>query len=84
MEVWPPWLQIQNLPALQASCNGKLQIKLEAVSAALEDGYEVVFELAGVELPPPVRKTIHSNHFSPFPSDSAQSKESIASDRQVF
>jgi hypothetical protein len=44
------WLQIQNLPALQASCNGKLQIKLEAVSAALEDGYErypyeVVFEL---------------------------------------
>jgi hypothetical protein len=45
VEVWPPWLQIQNLPALQASCNGKLQIKLEAVSAALEDGYEVVFEL---------------------------------------
>jgi hypothetical protein len=44
-EVLAAWLQIQNLPALQAGCNGKLQIKLEAVSAALEDGYEVVFEL---------------------------------------
>ena len=32
-------------PALQASCNSKLQIKLEAVSTALEDGYEVVFQL---------------------------------------
>jgi hypothetical protein len=44
-EVLAAWLQIQNLPALQASCNSKLQIKLEAVSTALEDGYEVVFEL---------------------------------------
>src|ERR1017187_6009947 len=38
-EVLAAWLQIQNLPALQASCNTKLQIKLEAVSTALEDGY---------------------------------------------
>ena len=44
-EVLAAWLQIQNLPALQSSCNGKLQIKLEAVSAALEEGYELVFEL---------------------------------------
>src|SRR3984885_5050354 len=44
-EILATWLQIQNLTALQASCNSKLQIKLEAVSAALEDGYEVVFEL---------------------------------------
>src|ERR1039457_2214761 len=44
-EVLAAWLQIQNLPALQASCNNRLQIKLEAVSTALEDGYEVVFEL---------------------------------------
>jgi hypothetical protein len=44
-EVLAAWLQIQNLLALQASCNGELQIKLEAVSTALEDGYEVVFEL---------------------------------------
>ncbi|HVZ18342.1 MAG TPA: AIPR family protein [Terriglobales bacterium] len=44
-EVLAAWLQIQNLPALQASCNGKLQIKLETIAAALEDDYEVVFEL---------------------------------------
>jgi hypothetical protein len=44
-EILATWLQIQNLPALQANCNSKLQIKLEAVSVALEDGYEVVFEL---------------------------------------
>src|SRR5690606_36379227 len=44
-EVVATWLQIQNLPALQANCNGKLQIKLETVAAALEDDYEVVFEL---------------------------------------
>jgi hypothetical protein len=44
-EILAAWLQIQNLTALQASCNSKLQIKLEAVSAALEDGYEIVFEL---------------------------------------
>jgi hypothetical protein len=44
-EVLAAWLQIQNLPALQASCNGKLQIKLETVAAALEEDYEVVFEL---------------------------------------
>ena len=44
-EILATWLQIQNLPALQASCNSKLQIKLEAVSAALADGYEIVFEL---------------------------------------
>lgn len=44
-EILAAWLQIQNLAALQASCNGKLQIKLEAIAVALEDGYEVVFEL---------------------------------------
>jgi len=44
-EVLATWLQIQNLPALQASCNAKLQIKLEAVSAALDDEYELIFEL---------------------------------------
>lgn len=43
-EVLAAWLQIQNLPALQASSNRKLQIKLEAVAAALEDGYEVVLD----------------------------------------
>src|SRR5581483_2668194 len=44
-EVLAAWLQIQNLPALQSTCNAKLQIKLEAVATALQDDYEVVFEL---------------------------------------
>lgn len=44
-EVLAAWLQIQNLPALQESCNGKLKVKLEAVASALEEDYEVIFEL---------------------------------------
>ncbi|HEU4476257.1 MAG TPA: hypothetical protein VFR71_06135 [Methyloceanibacter sp.] len=44
-EILAAWLRIQNLSALQENCNSKLQIKLEAVGVALEDGYEVVFEL---------------------------------------
>lgn len=44
-EILAAWLQIQNLPGLQNSRNAKLQIKLEAVSAALQDEYEIVFEL---------------------------------------
>jgi hypothetical protein len=36
-EVLAAWIQLQNLPALQEHCNHKLSIKLEAVSAALED-----------------------------------------------
>src|SRR5262249_17014793 len=39
------WLQIQNVGALQENANDKLQIKLETVSAALTEEYEVVFEL---------------------------------------
>lgn len=44
-EILSAWLQIQDLPSLQTNCNEKLQIKLEAVSVALEDDYEIVFEL---------------------------------------
>ena len=44
-EILAAWLQIHNLHLLQANCNAKLQIKLETVSAALEDDYEIVFEL---------------------------------------
>ena len=36
---------LQNLPALQDSANHKLKVKLEAVAEALQDDYEVVFEL---------------------------------------
>ena len=45
LEVLAAWLQIQDLPTLQANCNPKLQIKLEAVAEALADEYEIVFEL---------------------------------------
>jgi hypothetical protein len=44
-EVLSAWMQIQNLPALQESANAKLKVKLEEVSEALQDDYEVVFEL---------------------------------------
>jgi len=44
-EVLAAWLQIQNLHALQDSCNAKLQIKLETVATALEEDYELIFEL---------------------------------------
>lgn len=44
-EILAAWLQIQNLPALQENANHKLKVKLEAVSEALQDDYEVVFEL---------------------------------------
>src|SRR5690606_10375396 len=45
LEVLAAWLQIQDLPTLQANCNPRLQIKLEAVAEALADEYEIVFEL---------------------------------------
>lgn len=44
-EVLAAWVQIQNLAALQENCNSKLQVKLEAVAAAQDDDYEVIFEL---------------------------------------
>lgn len=44
-EVLAAWLHIQNLPLLQESANQRLKVKLEAVSEALQDDYEVVFEL---------------------------------------
>ena|ERR1017187_5736503 len=44
-EVLAAWLQIQNLSALQENCNARLRVKLEAVASALEDDYEVIFEL---------------------------------------
>jgi len=44
-EILAAWVQIQNLPALQENANHRLKVKLEAVSDALQDDYEVVFEL---------------------------------------
>ncbi|MEW6213157.1 MAG: AIPR family protein [Acidobacteriota bacterium] len=44
-EVLAAWLQIRNLPALQDNCNERLKVKLEAVAVALQDDYDVEFEL---------------------------------------
>lgn len=44
-EVLAAWMHIQNLPALQEGSNQRLRVKLEAVAEALQDDYEVVFEL---------------------------------------
>ena len=44
-EVLGAWLRLQDLMSLQKDCNDRLKLKLEAVRKALEDDYEVVFEL---------------------------------------
>lgn len=44
-EVLSSWAQIKNLIKLQENCNEELQRKLSEVAVALEDEYEIVFEL---------------------------------------
>lgn len=44
-EVLAAWTHVKNLPALQEGANQKLKVKLEAIAEALQDDYEVVFEL---------------------------------------
>lgn len=44
-EVLSSWIQIQDLVHLQDGANRKLQIKISEIAAALEDDYEVCFEL---------------------------------------
>lgn len=44
-EVLSSWAQLKDLIKLQENCNEKLQRKLSEVSVALEDDYEVIFEL---------------------------------------
>ena len=44
-EVIAAWLQIQDLPTLQQNANQKLKVKLAAVAEALNDDYDVEFEL---------------------------------------
>jgi hypothetical protein len=44
-EVLGAWIRLQDLETLQADSNERLKRKLEAVRKALEDDYEVVFEL---------------------------------------
>ncbi|MBQ0026742.1 MAG: AIPR family protein, partial [Lachnospiraceae bacterium] len=44
-EVLSSWIQIKDLAALQDGANGKLRMKISEISLALEDEYEVCFEL---------------------------------------
>ena len=44
-EVLSSWVQIKDLEHLQDGANNKLQIKINEISNALEDDYEICFEL---------------------------------------
>ena len=44
-EVTSSWIQIKNLAKLQEAANEKLQVKISEIATALEDDYEVCFEL---------------------------------------
>lgn len=44
-EVISSWIQIKNLAKLQEAANEKLQAKISEIATALEDDYEVCFEL---------------------------------------
>jgi len=44
-EVTTSWIQIKNLAKLQEAANEKLQAKISEIATALEDDYEVCFEL---------------------------------------
>ena len=44
-EVLSAWERLRDLPSLQIDCSGKLAERLEAMRVALEEDYEVQFEL---------------------------------------
>lgn len=44
-EIWSSWLQIKDLARLQNVANAKLQRKLSELAAAIEEGYDISFEL---------------------------------------
>lgn len=44
-EVLSAWTRLKDLPKLQTECSGKLAERLEAMRVALEDDYDVEFEL---------------------------------------
>ena len=44
-EVLSSWILIQDLDVLQESANSKLKVKINEISKALEDDYEICFEL---------------------------------------
>ena len=44
-EVLSSWMQIKDLDKLQEEANNKLKIKISDISSALQDDYEIIFEL---------------------------------------
>ena len=44
-EVFGAWGLLQDLQKLQDTANSKLKVKINEVSAALDDGYNICFEL---------------------------------------
>lgn len=44
-EVLASWVEIKNLPKLQEDANEKLRVKISEIATAIEDNYEIVFEL---------------------------------------
>ena len=44
-EILSSWIMIQDLKALQDSANNKLKVKINEISRALEDDYEISLEL---------------------------------------
>ena len=44
-EVLSSWIQIKNLPLLQEAANDKLRVKISEIATALDDDYEICFEL---------------------------------------
>lgn len=44
-EVLSSWILVQDLNQLQDAANSKLKVKCNEISAALDDDYEICFEL---------------------------------------
>ena len=44
-EVLASWVEIKDLPRLQENANEKLKVKINELATALEDDYEIIFEL---------------------------------------
>lgn len=60
-EILSAWCQIQNLAALQENANAKLRVKLDEIAAAIEEDYEVDFELVTVgELTPSAKADLEA------------------------
>ena len=56
-EVLSAWMRLRDLPKLQLECSGKLAERLETARIALEDDYELEFELLTTGLLTPTAQT---------------------------